>query len=92
MTNYPTTNEQLVISNDAGLKVGQGATITFDVLRHVREYYLNLTSSSIDFKVNNLGTQANVIRIDLTERVGINTLSTAEALDVAGFQYKQVII
>ena len=45
----------------------------------------NLTSgASIDFKVNNLGTQANVIRIDLTEKVGINTLSSAEALDVAG--------
>ena len=31
-----------------------------------------------------MGTQANVIRIDSTEKVGINTLSPAEALDVAG--------
>ena len=44
----------------------------------------------IDFKVNNLGVQKNVIRIDSTEKVGINT-SPAEALDVAG-SYKQVII
>ena len=45
----------------------------------------NLTSGApIDFKVNNLGTQKNVIRIDSTEKVGINTLSPAEALDVSG--------
>ena len=79
-----TTNEQLVISNDAGLRVGQGATITFDV-QGTSGVLSNLTSGApIDFKVNNLGTQANVIRIDSTEKVGINTLSPAEALDVAG--------
>ena len=42
------------------------------------------SGAPIDFKVNNLGTQANVIRIDSTEKVGINTLSPAEELDVAG--------
>tara|TARA_B100000212_G_scaffold61497_1_gene41754 strand:- start:4788 stop:6869 length:2082 start_codon:yes stop_codon:yes gene_type:complete len=79
-----TSNEQIVISNNKGLQVGQDAIVTFDV-QGTSGVITNLTSGApIDFKVNNLGTQANVIRIDSTEKVGINTLSPAEALDVAG--------
>lgn len=79
-----TTNEQIIISNNAGLKVGETASITFDV-QGTSGVITNLTSGApIDFKVNNLGLQKNVIRIDSTEKVGINTLSPAEALDVAG--------
>ena len=66
------------------MQVGQDAIVTFDV-QGTSGVITNLTSGApIDFKVNNLGTQANVIRIDSTEKVGINTLSPAEALDVAG--------
>jgi microcystin-dependent protein len=79
-----TTNEQLIISNNKGLKVGETASITLDV-QGTSGVLTNLTSGApIDFKVNNLGLQKNVIRIDSTEKVGINTLSPAEALDVAG--------
>ena len=70
-----TSNEQIVISNNNGLQVGQDAIVTFDV-QGTSGVITNLTSGApIDFKVNNLGTQANVIRIDSTEKVGINTLS-----------------
>ena len=79
-----TTNEQIVISNNTGLKVGETASITFDV-QGTSGVITNLTSGApIDIKVNNLGLQKNVIRVDSTEKVGINTLSPAEALDVAG--------
>lgn len=79
-----TSNEQLIISNNKGLQVGQTATVTFDV-QGTSGVVTNLTSGApIDFKVNNLGVQKNVIRIDSTEKVGINTLSPAEALDVQG--------
>ena len=79
-----TSNEQLIISNNKGLQVGQTATVTFDV-QGTSGVITNLTSGApIDFKVNNLGVQKNVIRIDSTEKVGINTLSPAEALDVQG--------
>lgn len=79
-----TTNEQIIISNNAGLKVGETASVTFDV-QGTSGVLTNLSSGApIDFKVNNLGVQKNVIRIDSTEKVGINTLSPAEALDVNG--------
>ena len=79
-----TSNEQIIISNNSGLQVGQTATVTFDV-QGTSGVLTNLTSGApIDFKVNNLGVQKNVIRIDSTEKVGINTLSPAEALDVQG--------
>ena len=79
-----TSDNQIIISNNKGLQVGQDAIITFDV-QGTSGVVTNLTSGApIDFKVNNLGTQKNVIRIDSTEKVGINTLSPAEALDVAG--------
>lgn len=79
-----TSEQQIIISNNKGLQVGQTATVTFDV-QGTSGVVTNLTSGApIDFKVNNLGVQKNVIRIDSTEKVGINTLSPAEALDVLG--------
>tara|TARA_B100000941_G_scaffold283424_1_gene252942 strand:- start:1841 stop:3922 length:2082 start_codon:yes stop_codon:yes gene_type:complete len=79
-----TSDQQIIISNNKGIQVGQDAIVTFDV-QGTSGVVTNLTSGApIDFKVNNLGTQKNVIRIDSTEKVGINTLSPAEALDVAG--------
>ena len=79
-----TSDNQIIISNNKGIQVGQDAIVTFDV-QGTSGVVTNLTSGApIDFKVNNLGTQKNVIRIDSTEKVGINTLSPAEALDVSG--------
>ena len=79
-----TSDNQIIISNNKGIQVGQDAIITFDV-QGTSGVVTNLTSGApIDFKVNNLGTQKNVIRIASTEKVGINTLSPAEALDVNG--------
>lgn len=79
-----TSNEQIIISNNKGIQVGQTATVTFDV-QGTSGVITNLTSGApLDFKVNNLGQQENVVRIDSTKKVGINTLSPAEALDVDG--------
>ena len=79
-----TSDEQIIVSNNKGIQVGQDAIVTLDV-QGTSGVVTNLTSGApIDFKVNNLGTQKNVIRIDSTEKVGINTLSPAEALDVSG--------
>ena len=79
-----TSSQKLTISNNSGIQVGQDAVVTFDV-QGTSGVVTNLTSGApIDFKVNNLGVQKNVIRIDSTEKVGINTLSPAEALDVSG--------
>lgn len=79
-----TTEQQIVVSNNKGIQVGTDATVTFDV-QGTSGVLTNLTSgAALDFKVNNLGQQENVVRIDSTKKVGINTLSPAEALDVVG--------
>lgn len=79
-----TTNSPIVIRNNEGLQVGQDGLVTFAV-EGTSGIISNLTSgSSIDIRVNNLGVSKNVIRVDSTEKVGINNPSPIEALDVTG--------
>lgn len=79
-----TTNNALNITNNNGIKVGQDGTLNVG-WEGTSGLINNQTSgSSIDFRVNNLGTPATVLRVDSTEKVGINTLSPTEALDVLG--------
>ena len=79
-----TTTSPIVIRNNEGLQVGQDGLVTFAV-EGTSGIISNLTSgSSIDIRVNNLGVSKNVIRVDSTEKVGINNPSPIEALDVTG--------
>ena len=79
-----TTTSPIVIRNNTGLQVGQDGLISFAV-EGSSGVISNLTSgASIDLRVNNLGVQKNVLRVDSTEKVGINNQSPVEALDVTG--------
>ena len=79
-----TTNSPIIIRNNSGLQVGQDGLVTFAV-EGTSGIISNLTSGpSIDIRVNNLGVSKNVIRVDSTEKVGINNPSPIEALDVTG--------
>jgi microcystin-dependent protein len=79
-----TTTSPIVIRNNEGLQVGQDGLVTFAV-EGTSGIISNLTSgSSIDIRINNLGVSKNVIRVDSTEKVGINNPSPIEALDVTG--------
>ncbi len=79
-----TADYKLTVSNNQGIQIGQDALITLDV-SGTSGVLTNLTSgASLDFKVNNLGVIKNVIRVDSTEKVGINNISPSEALDVTG--------
>lgn len=79
-----TTSSPIIIRNNTGLQVGQDGLISFAV-EGSSGIISNLTSgASIDLRVNNLGVQKNVLRVDSTEKVGINNQSPVEALDVTG--------
>tara|TARA_B100001248_G_scaffold155090_1_gene116707 strand:+ start:30192 stop:32282 length:2091 start_codon:yes stop_codon:yes gene_type:complete len=80
-----TTNEQLIISNDKGLRIGVTNTIDIAVSNGTGQMVNQTQGAPLDFKIkNDDGLQKNVLRIDSTEKVGINTITPAEALDVAG--------
>ena len=80
-----TTNEQLIISNDQGLRIGVTNTIDIAVSNGTGQMVNQTQGAPLDFKIkNDDGLQKNVLRIDSTEKVGINTITPAEALDVAG--------
>ena len=80
-----TTNEQLIISNDKGLRIGVTNTIDIAVSNGTGQMVNQTQGAPLDFKIkNDDGLQKNVLRIDSTEKVGINTITPAEALDVSG--------
>ena len=64
----------LIVSNDKGLRIGNPNTIDIAVSNGTGQM-VNPTQGALDFKIkNDDGVQKNVLRIDSTERVGINTL------------------
>tara|TARA_A100001035_G_scaffold223860_1_gene184423 strand:+ start:1010 stop:3100 length:2091 start_codon:yes stop_codon:yes gene_type:complete len=80
-----TTNEQLIISNDKGLRIGVTNTIDIAVSNGTGQMVNQTQGAPLDFKIkNDDGVQKNVLRIDSNEKVGINTITPAEALDVSG--------
>tara|TARA_B100000886_G_C20424966_1_gene493486 strand:+ start:664 stop:2754 length:2091 start_codon:yes stop_codon:yes gene_type:complete len=80
-----TTNEQLIISNDKGLRIGVTNTIDIAVSNGTGQMVNQTQGAPLDFKIkNDDGIQKNVLRIDSNEKVGINTITPAEALDVSG--------
>jgi microcystin-dependent protein len=80
-----TTNEQLIVSNDKGVRIGVTNTIDIAVSNGTGQMVNQTQGAPLDFKIkNDDGVQKNVLRIDSTEKVGINTITPSEALDVAG--------
>ena len=78
------TTAPLTIRNNQGLTVGQDGLLKMSI-EGATGVISNLTSgSSIDMRINNLGTIKTVVTVDATERVGINNTSPIEALDVTG--------
>jgi microcystin-dependent protein len=78
------TTAPITIRNNQGLTVGQDGLLKMSI-EGATGVISNLTSgSSIDMRVNNLGTIKTVVTVDSSERVGINNTSPIEALDVTG--------
>lgn len=78
------TDFPITVRSNSGIQVGQDGLLSVGV-EGSSAIINNLTSgSSIDMRVNNLGATKTVLRVDSTEKVGINNLSPAQALDVTG--------
>jgi len=74
----------LKIKNNAGVEVGLSGTLKLSVEGQAGVLSHQTAGSNIDFKVNDSGVSRTVMRIDATQKVGINTTGPTEALHVVG--------
>ena len=79
-----TSNQSLTIKNNTGVLVGSDAVMQIGIEGQNAIISNNTSGANIDLRVNNAGDLQPVVRIDSTQKVGINNLSPAEALDVNG--------
>lgn len=78
------SNSSLQIKNNTGVSIGSDAVIQLGIEGQNAIISNNTSGANIDLRVNNAGDLQPVLRIDSTQKVGINNLSPAEALDVTG--------
>ena len=81
-----TTNYQLSILSNDGLKVGSDGNLALSVAGNDAIIYNNSTAGSIDIRTNNVnGRSVSVLKV-VDQRVGINNSAPIFDLDVAGTQ------
>lgn len=78
------SNVGLILRNNSGISIGSDAVVQIGIEGQNAIISNNTSGANIDLRVNNAGSLRPVLRIDSTEKVGINNLSPAEALDVTG--------
>jgi microcystin-dependent protein len=78
------TNFGINIRNNQGVSVGPDAQFTVSLDGNIGTIFNKTNGSSVDIRVNNNGRISTMIRVDSSERVGINKLNPQETLDVAG--------
>lgn len=69
-------NTGIILGTDAALNIGVDGQA--GIIRH------QIEGSNIDLQVKTGGTTKTVLRVDSTQRIGINNLAPDEALDVTG--------
>lgn len=79
-----TTDFGIKIKNNNGVVIGTGNQLTVGVEGNTGLVQHNLPGASIDFRVNDDGTQKTAIRIDSSANVGVNNPDPDETLDVLG--------
>jgi microcystin-dependent protein len=78
------SNSALTIRNNTGVSIGSDAVVQVGIEGQNAIISNNTSGANIDLRINNAGNLQPVLRIDSTQKVGINNLSPAEALDVTG--------
>jgi microcystin-dependent protein len=78
------TNYGFSVRNNAGISIGGDSALSISIEDNTAVIYNKISGSSIDFKVKSGISQATVLRIDGSSKVGINKSNPDEALDVAG--------
>ena len=79
-----TTNHAIRIKNNTGLSVGISNELKLKVDGQAGVLQHDISGSNLQIRMNNAGTEATVITIDSTEKVGINNPSPQRELDVSG--------
>lgn len=78
------TDFPINIKNSNGISVGEDSQTTLSIDGTSGVLFHKTSGSNLDIRVNNNGSIRTVIRVDSSERVGINNPSPQEALDVTG--------
>jgi microcystin-dependent protein len=78
------TDFGIQIKNNIGIGVGLNNQLKLRVDGQAGVLSHGTSGSNLDIRVNNQGVEKTVIRVDSTERVGINNPSPLESLDVGG--------
>jgi microcystin-dependent protein len=78
------TNFGIQIKNNTGVGVGLSNQLRLRIDGQAGVLSHGTTGSNLDIRINNQGQEKTVIRVDSTERVGINNPSPVESLDVGG--------
>ena len=79
-----TTNFQLKVKTNDGIQVGSGGQINIKVAGEAGVIQHNTPGANIDFVLREGNTNNTVMRIDSTQKVGINNTAPDEDLDVIG--------
>lgn len=79
-----TTNFGFNVRNNAGVSIGGDLALSISIDNNTAVFYNKISGSSIDFKVKTSTSNPTVLRIDSSERVGINKTNPDESLDVSG--------
>lgn len=79
-----TTNYQLKVKTNDGLQVGSGGQINIKVAGEAGVIQHNTPGANIDFILREGNINHTVMRIDSTQKVGINNTAPDEDLDVIG--------
>jgi microcystin-dependent protein len=78
------SGQSLTIRNNSGVSIGSDAVVQIGIEGQNAIISNNTSGANIDLRINNAGNLQPVLRIDSTQKVGINNLSPQEALDVTG--------
>lgn len=78
------SSQALTVRNNSGISLGSDATLQIGIEGQNAIISNNTSGANIDLRINNAGNLQPVLRIDSTQKVGINNLSPQEALDVTG--------
>lgn len=79
-----TINHRLNIKNNNGLQIGDNNQIGINVSNQSAVMQNNISGSAFDIRMRSGNRFYNVIRVDSTQKVGINTLSPEQDLQVDG--------
>lgn len=79
-----TTNYQFKVKTNDGLQVGSGGQINIKIAGETGQIQHNTPGANIDFVLREGNVNNTVLRIDSTQKVGINNTAPEEDLDVVG--------